>query len=492
MRYFLERLLHVTGSMRIFFLVGVVVLTSQNFQQTEPTDIYQEIDTYIDQSLSANRIPGLQLGIVQNGKVLYLQAYGEAERGRAMSPTTPMFIGALTQPFTAMAIMQLVDAGKVSLDAPAQTYLPDFQVRDEASQQITVRQLLNQTSGLSPLAYQENLPRAATIQDQVSSLRDARLTVTPGERFQAFDPNYAVLGRIIEQVSGLTYEEYLQQNILTPLEMDHTYTSVVEAQTDRLARGYTAILGYPVVRNQSFRPYDLPAAYLISTAKDLTNFLLVQIAGGQYKDMQLVSPEAVDQMHAANQAAGSPYAAGWYVQPSAYGKMVYTTGNLENFHSDLMLYPAHKLGFVILINQNHLLYNWVEYSAMRAGIVDIFFNQSPPPAISMSFLYQIIAVLIILDIILEMRAFMRLPRQVDRLRRMSKRMRQVLLGINFAAPLFILFLLPSIVQGFFVRPFNWQLLFSQLPVLIFWLFFAMVMLLARGVVRLWLLYHEEI
>ncbi len=491
MVHFFSRLLHISGSMRIFFVVSIIVFTSRNFQQTDPIDVYQEIDNYINQSLSANRIPGLQLGIVQQGKVLYQHAYGEAERGRDMAITTPMFIGALTQSFTATAVMQLVDAGKVDLDASVQTYLPDFQVRSAASGQITVRQLLNQTSGLSPLAFHGALPAGASIQDRMLSLRRARLTAAPGERFQSFDPNYVILGRIIEKVSGMPYEEYLHRNILAPLEMNHTYTSVVTAQTDRLAQGYIAVLGYPVARNQHFHPYDLPAAYLISNVNDLTKFLLAQMSNGRYNDTQLVSPQSMAQMLAPDTAAGSQYAMGWYVQQSPYGQMIYASGDLNAFHADMMMYPAHNLGFVILINQNHLLYNWVEYAAMRAGIVDIFFKQSPPLAMSMSFLYQVIAVLIILDVVLEMRAFMRLPHQVDRLTRMAERKRRWLLGINFFVPLFVLFLLPPILQGIFVRPFSWQMLFMQLPVLVFWLFFAMVMVLARGVGRLWLLYRKE-
>ncbi len=479
-------------SLRIFFTLGILFLASQQFQQTNPTNVYDDIDTFVQQSLSANRIPGLQLGIVQYGKVLYLQAYGEAERGRDLQATTPMFIGGLTQTFTSLAVLQLIEAGKIDLDAPVQTYLPDFQVSGAVSRPITVHDLLNQTSGLSDLADRARLGSSASLEERVRSLRAVRQTAAPGVRFQDFSPNYTALGLIVEKVSGMSYDEYMRRNILSPLQMKHTYTSVAPALTAGLAQGYTAVLGYPVARRQPVQAYNLPASGLISNAGDLTRFMIVQLAGGKYAHTQLVSPAAIQTMQTPDPDSGSVYGMGWYEQSSSYGKMIYSTGSLDNFSSIIELYPAHRFGVVVLINQNHLLYNGVEYAAIRAGIVDIFFQQKPPPAISMSFLYQIIAVLLILDIVLEMRAFARIPLSAQRLEAMPRNRRRWLLGINFGAPLFILFLLPPIIQGVTVRPFSWRILFNQLPVLVFWLFFAMVMVLGRGVARLWLLYREEI
>ena len=101
--------------------------------------------------MDAQRIPGLALGIVEGDRIVHMRGFGKAdESGRAVSPQTPFVIGSLSKSVTALAIMQLVEAGKVDLDAPVQRYIPWFRVADErASAQITVRHLLNQTSGLS-------------------------------------------------------------------------------------------------------------------------------------------------------------------------------------------------------------------------------------------------------------------------------------------------------------------------------------------------------
>ena len=101
--------------------------------------------------MDAQRIPGLALGIVQGDEIVHLRGFGEADSsGRAVTPQTPFIIGSLSKSVTALAVMQLVEAGKVELDAPVQRYLPWFRVADEeASAEITVRHLLNHTSGLS-------------------------------------------------------------------------------------------------------------------------------------------------------------------------------------------------------------------------------------------------------------------------------------------------------------------------------------------------------
>ena len=173
--------------------------------------------------MSAQRIPGLSLGIVRDGQIVHEQGFGEADESGQPSRPRTVIIGSLTKSFTAMAIMQLVEAGQVDLDAPVQDYLPWFRVADEAaSGQITVRHLLNQTSGISPKTgktYQGN----GDLSDQalkraVRKLGTVELTEPVGSTFQYSTVNYAVLGLIVQEVSGQSYENYVQQRIFTPWE----------------------------------------------------------------------------------------------------------------------------------------------------------------------------------------------------------------------------------------------------------------------------------
>src|SRR5438034_6655924 len=118
--------------------------------QTGAPDI-ASIDAYVSAQVQADHIPGVALGLVHNDQIVHLRGFGSADQsGRAVTPHTPFILASLSKSFTALAIMQLVEAGKVELDAPVQRYLPWFRVADEeASGAITVRHLLHHTSGLS-------------------------------------------------------------------------------------------------------------------------------------------------------------------------------------------------------------------------------------------------------------------------------------------------------------------------------------------------------
>src|SRR5688500_4653068 len=133
----------------ILVLLLVVFGVRRSFAQASPTD-FEAVDTYITTRMKELGVPGAALVIVQGDHIAHLKAFGVADAsGRPVTPQTPFFTGSTGKSFTALAIMQLVEAGKIKLDAPVQTYLPWFQVADaDASKMITVRHLLKHLSGL--------------------------------------------------------------------------------------------------------------------------------------------------------------------------------------------------------------------------------------------------------------------------------------------------------------------------------------------------------
>lgn len=153
--------------------------------------------------------------------------------------------------WTITAIMQLVEAGKINLDAPVQSYLPEFTLTDpKTAARITIRHLLNQVSGLSDLGFPEyQLPQPATLKQRVTSLNIARLVAVPGTEFHYFNPNYAILARVVEVVSQQPFSEYLRLHLFAPLQMTHTLnviTSTEALQTaTNLAQGHLMAFGIP-------------------------------------------------------------------------------------------------------------------------------------------------------------------------------------------------------------------------------------------------------
>ena len=211
---------------------------------------YYEIDAYFEEQMQRLNIPGASLAIVEGDQIVHMRGFGNARPGgEAPTPQTPFLIGSLTKSVTALAVMQLVEVGKLELDAPIQRYLPWFKVADpQASAQITVRHLLNQTSGLStasgriPLADFDDSPNAAERQARV--LATLKLSRPVGSAFEYSNSNYNLLGLIIEAASGESYADTIQTHVFAPLKMSHSYTSQAEAKQNDMAVG-------PAIRNMN-------------------------------------------------------------------------------------------------------------------------------------------------------------------------------------------------------------------------------------------------
>lgn len=285
---------------------------------------FQEVDAYISTRMKELGIPGAALVIVRNGQILHLAAFGVADgNGRAVRPQTPFFTGSTGKSFTALAIMQLVEAGKIELDGRAQAYLPWFRVADvTASKTITVRHLLNQVSGLPQSIGQIQLANTdqsdSAIENNVRDLADVELIAAPGERYEYSNANYVTLGMIIQAISGQAYEAYIREHIFKPLDMQNSFTSKTEAHQHGLAVGYQKWFGIPVASpNLPFARGSLPAGQLNMSVEDLGHYLIAQLNDGRYQGVSVLSPAGIATLHHPDvPMAGSTdsYGMGWEVQ----------------------------------------------------------------------------------------------------------------------------------------------------------------------------------
>ena len=221
---------------------------------------YEAIDAYIEQQMHRLKIPGVSLAIVEGDKIVHLRGFGRARPGgEAPTPQTPFVLGSTTKSFTALAVMQLVEGGKIELDAPVQRYLPWFRVADpKASAQMTVRHLLNQTSGMPMIAGMITLadldddPGAA--ERQARALSTLKLARPVGAAFEYSNLNYNLLGLVVEAASGESYADYIQRHLFTPLGMSHSHTSQAAAKRDGLAVGHRYWFAHPVAIRRSAAP----------------------------------------------------------------------------------------------------------------------------------------------------------------------------------------------------------------------------------------------
>ena len=367
------------------------VLDGRAFAQLPTSNAsYEAIDTYVEEQMQRLNIPGVSLAIVEGEQIVHLRGFGQARpNGGAPSPQTPFILGSTTKSFTALAVMQLVETGKIELDAPVQLYLPWFRVADaQASAQITVRHLLNQTSGLPgvpgliALANLDNSP--GTAERQAQALSTLKLTRPVGAAFEYSNLNYNLLGLVVAAASGESYADYIQNNIFDPLKMRHSYTAQTKAKQNGLAVGHRYWFTFPqAMPNLLFPQGSLPTGGLISSAEDMAHYLIAHLNGGRYGEAQILSPEGIAELHrggadAIEMGIDGQYGMGWFITEFDQTKTVWHNGTLPDFSSYMALLPAQKKGVVILVNADHYGLPSILIE-VGEGAVALLADQQPAP-----------------------------------------------------------------------------------------------------------------
>jgi CubicO group peptidase (beta-lactamase class C family) len=298
--------------------------------------------------VDSHSLAGAVVLVADKDKVLCIEAVGFADiAAKLPMPLRALFwIASMSKPITGAALMMLVDEGKVRLDDPVEKYLPEFKGqslavgKDKESKQlkqpkhpITVREILSHTSGL-PFSTAAEKPTldALPLRDAVRSYAQAPLQFEPGIRWQYSNAGINTAGRIIEVVSGMPYEDFLQKRLFDPLGMKDTTFWPSEEQLKRLAKGYgpnkdktdlveTKIgqLRYPL--NDRGKRYPMPAGGLFSTAEDVGVFCQMVLNGGIHKGKRLLSEAAVKEMTDKQTGPGikTGYGLGWATGGNSFG-----------------------------------------------------------------------------------------------------------------------------------------------------------------------------
>jgi len=385
-------------SLAILMFISSSLGVSRSFAKTGLTD-FEEVDAYISAKMEELDIPGAALVIVQDDQIVHLKGFGVADgSGRPVTPQTPFFTGSTGKSITALAIMQLVEAGKIKLDAPVQTYLPWFRVADaKASEVITVRQLLNMTSGIPRSIGQEQLANTdlsdSAIENNVRELAKIELIAPPGEQFEYSNANYVTLGMIIQAVTGQSYETYIRENIFQPLDMQNSFASKTKAQQDGLAVGYQKWFGIPVASpDLPFSRGSLPAGQLILSAEDFGHYLIAQLNKGSYQGIALLSPSGIAEMH--QPPANTSYGMGWEVQHFQDVQVLAHDGAVPGFTTVMFLVPEKDLAIAMVMNTYNPMLGF-RVSRVPGNILRMLLGQVPIQLNEILF-RQIIYVLVML------------------------------------------------------------------------------------------------
>lgn len=432
------------------------------------------IDRFVAAQLAAQRVPGLALAIVHNDRVVYAKGYGSAADGQPATPQTQFFIASLSKSITALAVMQLAEAGALDLDAPVRRYLPEFTLANpDHAARLTLRQLLNQVSGLSDAGFAESvLPQPANLSERVAGLRRARPVAPPGAEFHYFNPNYQVLARVVEVVSGQPFSSYLQSHIFAPLQMNDTFNADTTAagmqRAVRLAQGHLVIFGQPVAARE-LHGFVSGEGGVISTAADMARFLVMQLNGGRLDGAALASPAAIAAMHTPPQQPDSHYAMGWFAQGAGKSRTIEHNGVLSTFYSEAVLLPESGYGFVLLANANGASSAFVGYSEIKRGLIALLSGATPTSApVGVGTLSLLLGLITLIGGALALRSLLRAPGWLQRAR--DKPWYWLAAAIVWPlVPGIVLLALPALLVPLADRSFGHGILARSMPDVFIWL-----------------------
>ncbi len=342
----------------------------------------QDKATQIDQLLSKYNEYGQFNGsalVAEHGKVIFKKGYGQAnmEWDIQNQPDTKFRLGSISKQFTAFLIVKLAEEGKLKLDSPITTYLPNYP--KATGDKITVQHLLTHTSGVpnytsAPNFLKEKSRDPYTPEEFVKTFENLPLDFTPGEKFSYSNSGYFLLGYIIEKVSGKSYEQYLQETILTPLKMSNTGYDHGEVILKKRAAGYEK-QGKKII-NAPYLDMSIPyaAGSLYSTVEDL--YLWDQAL---YTN-QLLSEKSMESLFKPYiKAWDNYYGYGWFINEVNNGdkgklKIIEHGGGINGFNTIISRVPADK-NLVVLLNNTGGTVLGEMNDAIRAILYNQSFNQ---------------------------------------------------------------------------------------------------------------------
>ncbi|MGW0246435.1 serine hydrolase domain-containing protein [Nocardia goodfellowii] len=331
----------------IVVAAGLGVAVSPVSQAAPPGQLAPAvIDDYLEAALESTGLPGLSAVVTLGDRIVHAAGYGHDSGGRPVSADTPMRVASLSKSFTAAAVMILVEEGRIGLDRAVSEQLPEFIAADQRAGEITVRQLLNQTSGLTDSTVDINrVQEAKSLAEYVSRLDTATLATEPGTRFKYCNVNYNLAARLVEVSSGQSFGDFLAQRVFGPLGMRHS-----AASTQRIApaAGYNSLFGAWIARPELSGFLDNSGSGgVITTAADLGKWLIAQNGRGP----RLLSQAALDTMHTSSPV--DEYAMGWAPEGTDSTLLAHS-GNLFTYTAFQAIDPATGYGYAVLANSSAL------------------------------------------------------------------------------------------------------------------------------------------
>jgi CubicO group peptidase (beta-lactamase class C family) len=359
--------------------------------RAQSADRYQAtLRPWIEQLLQREHRPGLAIAVVEGNRVVYARGFGVKRLGTddPITSRSLFHMASITKTFVATSVMQLVEQGKIDLDAPVVRYLPYFRMADDRYRTITVRQMVTHSSGMPDVEdYEWDKPQydAGSLERYVRSLSERRLLFAPGDKFQYSNMAFEILGDVIAKVSGQSFDDYVQDHILTPLRMKDSTLLVGRADAGLLTWGHEIDAADRPFPSRVF-PYNRvhsPSSNLHSNVLDMARWAIANMNHGELNGRRILQASTHELMWKRARDLGgpapapstpSPVGISWFLGEYRGTAMAGHSGGDTGYATDLAMLSEKKIAVVWMMNSD-----WRGSRGLTPAALDVALGLEPQP-----------------------------------------------------------------------------------------------------------------
>ena len=354
----------------LFLFEGIV-------QSQSSKNLATKIDNYLQESIQQLTLAGVAVAVVKDGEVIYKGAHGvrNIQTQEPLQTNHFFHFASVSKPFVATAVMQLVEMGKMDLNAKVTTYLPYFELADERYKDITILQMLNHTAGMPDVDdYEWDKPQTdeGAAERFVKSLKDQTLLYSPGEGWDYSNMAFDVMGDVIAKVSGMPFETFIKKHIFDPLGMTHS--SFIYSETPESLRT-TPHVWDGGVSVSSVYPYNrrhAPSSTLNSSVEELTHWALANLNKGTYQGKQILQPSSYDFLWNRSTKGKTPKVGlSWFMGKVRGTTIISHSGGDTGYESFFGLFPDKNMALVMAGNFD------LNLETIQAGVIEILMGKKP-------------------------------------------------------------------------------------------------------------------
>jgi CubicO group peptidase (beta-lactamase class C family) len=359
-----------------------------------------DLEAFFDGVMAAHLkykpLAGATVSVVKDGEIVLVKGYGFADLEKQVpvdGAQTLFRPGSTSKLFTWTAVMQLVEQGKIDLDADVNQYLPDFKLPGKFGKPITMRNLMTHTAGLEDgaLGYlfqrgpEQFVPMGEALAAHMPTRVRPPTTDFGGDGTNASYSNWAtaLAGHIVASLSGLSFDDYVRKHIFEPLEMNSsTFEEPLPPElAPRMATGYQFKQGRLEAHGFEYVHNFGPAGSSTSSAPDMANFMIAHLNGGEFKGRRILEPETAQLMHSRQfspNAYGNGAGLGFYETWVNGRRLIGHGGDMIAFHTDFWLLPEEQLGVFVSYNSSNELAPYVARRDLRKAFMDRYYPAKLP------------------------------------------------------------------------------------------------------------------